>query len=284
MSTWTRFMRRSSSGTIRSCGASPSSSPGTATAPSSARLRTRPGLSACARPCRPYARNACVPMRSSSLRISRAIGRSRRACGRSSSVTPTWSSHCRSTKPTSTSPRTRPAYRPRRGRAHNPEQIREELNLTASAGVAPNKFLAKIASDWRKPDGLFVIQPEEIDAFLLPLPVGRLPGVGKVTGEKLAKLGIKTVGDLRSLDLLTRRQLRPLWSCACTNSPAVSTTMKSSRTGLRNRSQSRILLKGRPLGRNRAHDPAPGRKALVCFAQGITRSADGSPQNEDKRV
>ena len=80
------------------------------------------------------------------------------------------------------------------------EQIRQELNLTASAGVAPNKFLAKLASDWRKPDGLFVIQPEEIDAFLVPLPVGRLPGVGKVTGEKLARLGIQTVGDLRRLD------------------------------------------------------------------------------------
>ena len=81
------------------------------------------------------------------------------------------------------------------------EQIRQELNLTASAGVAPNKFLAKLASDWKKPDGLFVIQPDEVDAFLLPLPVGRLPGVGKVTEEKLTKLGIKTVGELRSLDL-----------------------------------------------------------------------------------
>src|SRR6266699_1776153 len=81
------------------------------------------------------------------------------------------------------------------------EQIREELSLTASAGVAPNKFLAKLASDWRKPDGLFVIQPEEIDAFLLPLPVGRLPGVGKVTEEKLAKLRIQTVGELRGMEL-----------------------------------------------------------------------------------
>ena len=81
------------------------------------------------------------------------------------------------------------------------EQIRQELNLTASAGVAPNKLLAKLASDWRKPDGLFVIQPEEVDAFLLPLSVGRLPGVGKVNGEKLVKLGIRTVGDLRSLEL-----------------------------------------------------------------------------------
>src|ERR1700740_73858 len=80
------------------------------------------------------------------------------------------------------------------------EQIRQELKLTASAGVAPNKFLAKLASDWRKPDGLFVIQPEEVDAFLLPLPVGRLPGVGKVNEEKLTKLGVKTVGELRSLE------------------------------------------------------------------------------------
>ena len=83
------------------------------------------------------------------------------------------------------------------------EQIRQELNLTASAGVAPNKFLAKIASDWRKPDGLFVIQPDEAAAFLAPLPVGRLPGVGKVTGERLGKLGIKTVHDLRGLDVVT---------------------------------------------------------------------------------
>jgi DNA polymerase-4 len=80
-------------------------------------------------------------------------------------------------------------------------QIRDELHLTASAGVAPNKFLAKIASDWRKPDGLFVIQPEDIDTFLPPLPVERLPGVGKVTAERLAHLGIRNVGDLRRMEL-----------------------------------------------------------------------------------
>jgi len=81
------------------------------------------------------------------------------------------------------------------------EQIRQELNLTASAGVAPNKFLAKLASDWRKPDGLFVIQPEEVDRFLLTLPVGRLPGVGKVTGERLEQLGVKTVKELRDVEI-----------------------------------------------------------------------------------
>lgn len=86
------------------------------------------------------------------------------------------------------------------------EQIRQELNLTASAGVAPNKFLAKLASDWCKPDGLFVIQPGDVDGFLQPLPVRRLPGVGKVTGEKLAKLGIQTVMDLRSFDVPVLQQ------------------------------------------------------------------------------
>ncbi|WP_119718034.1 DNA polymerase IV [Cognatilysobacter tabacisoli] len=78
------------------------------------------------------------------------------------------------------------------------DAIRDELQLTASAGIAPNKFLAKIASDWRKPDGQFVIRPHQVDAFLLPLPVGRLPGVGKVMEAKLAELGIATVGELRA--------------------------------------------------------------------------------------
>lgn len=80
-------------------------------------------------------------------------------------------------------------------------QIREEINLTASAGVAPNKFLAKIASDWRKPDGLFVIQPDEVIAFLAPLSVGRIPGVGKVTEMRLKGMGVITVEDLRGRGL-----------------------------------------------------------------------------------
>lgn len=82
------------------------------------------------------------------------------------------------------------------------EQIRQELQLTASAGVAPNKFLAKIASDWRKPDGLFVIQPGEVETFLEPLEVGRLPGVGKVTQQRLEALHVKTVGELRVRDAI----------------------------------------------------------------------------------
>jgi len=79
------------------------------------------------------------------------------------------------------------------------EQIRAELQLTASAGVAPNKFLAKIASDVKKPDGLFVIKPGEVDRFLLPLPVARIPGVGKVMEAKLDTLGVRTVAELRNV-------------------------------------------------------------------------------------
>ena len=77
--------------------------------------------------------------------------------------------------------------------------IREETQLTASAGVAPNKFLAKIASDWRKPDGIFVVRPHQVERFLAPLPVGRLPGVGKVMEARLAELGVSIVGQLRAL-------------------------------------------------------------------------------------
>ena len=76
-------------------------------------------------------------------------------------------------------------------------EIREETQLTASAGVAPNKFLAKIASDWRKPDGLFVIKPHQVASFLPPLPVRKIPGVGKATEAVLTQMGIATVGDLQ---------------------------------------------------------------------------------------
>ena len=78
--------------------------------------------------------------------------------------------------------------------------IRAETRLTASAGVAPNKFVAKIASDFRKPDGLFVVRPREVQGFLAPLAVERLPGVGKVMQRKLAELGIVRVADLRAFD------------------------------------------------------------------------------------
>lgn len=85
-------------------------------------------------------------------------------------------------------------------------RIFQETGLTASAGVAPNKFLAKVASDINKPDGIKVIPPHEIDAFMHTLPVARIPGVGPVTQERMKTLGIHTCLDLqkRSLEELTR--------------------------------------------------------------------------------
>ena len=78
--------------------------------------------------------------------------------------------------------------------------IRDATQLTASAGVAPNKFLAKIASGWRKPDGLTVISPDRVEEFLQALPVDSLWGVGPVTAKKLRALGINRVVDIRDFD------------------------------------------------------------------------------------
>ena len=76
--------------------------------------------------------------------------------------------------------------------------IRETTGLTASAGVAPNKFLAKIASGWRKPDGLTVVAPERMEAFLRELQIDALWGVGPVTAERLRRRGIHRLVDVRN--------------------------------------------------------------------------------------
>ncbi|MBF8259541.1 MAG: DNA-directed DNA polymerase [Actinobacteria bacterium] len=85
--------------------------------------------------------------------------------------------------------------------------VREETGLTVSAGVAANKLLAKIASDMNKPDGLTVVPPGGEKEFLSPLPVGKLWGVGKVTGETLRRMGVSTIGDLSGVpeDVLERK-------------------------------------------------------------------------------
>jgi len=75
--------------------------------------------------------------------------------------------------------------------------IQVETQLTASAGIAPNKFLAKIASDWKKPNGQFVIRPADIDKFMLDLKIEKLWGVGKVTAKKMHELGLHTCGDIQ---------------------------------------------------------------------------------------
>ena len=75
--------------------------------------------------------------------------------------------------------------------------VHRELGITISAGVAPNKFLAKIASDWDKPDGLFVIRPEDVDDFVVRLPVDRIHGVGPKTAKRLHDFGVRNCGDLQ---------------------------------------------------------------------------------------
>jgi DNA polymerase-4 len=86
------------------------------------------------------------------------------------------------------------------------QEIREAIQLIASVGVAPNKFLAKIASDLEKPDALVVVDPDGVQEFLDPLTVGRLWGVGRVTGRVFERLGVGTIGELRRLPVATLRQ------------------------------------------------------------------------------
>jgi DNA polymerase-4 len=76
-------------------------------------------------------------------------------------------------------------------------RVREERRLTVSVGVGPNRLVAKIASDFQKPDGLTVVRPDQVESFLAPLPVRRLHGVGPATERALAEMGIATVADLR---------------------------------------------------------------------------------------
>lgn len=83
---------------------------------------------------------------------------------------------------------------------HLRARIHEELRLTASAGVAPSKLVAKIASDQRKPDGLTVVLPGQVEAFLRPLPISRLWGVGPATAARLEALGIRRIGDLAAME------------------------------------------------------------------------------------
>ena len=80
------------------------------------------------------------------------------------------------------------------------QDIFQLTGLTASAGVAPNKFLAKIASDWHKPNGIYVIKPSQVQQFIQQLPLKKIPGVGKVTQQKLTTLQLHTLGDLQKID------------------------------------------------------------------------------------
>ena len=81
------------------------------------------------------------------------------------------------------------------------QEIRDRVGITCSLGVAPTKIAAKVASDFHKPDGLTVVEPEDVPAFLAPMPVRKIPGIGGKTGAHLETLGIKTIGDLAACDI-----------------------------------------------------------------------------------
>ena len=121
------------------------------------------------------------------------------------------------------------------------EDVRSTTGLTASVGLSGNKFLAKLASDLQKPDGLCVIRPEEAEAKLAPLSVTRLWGVGPKTAARLAGIGIKTIGDLRKLSPgLWRRE----------SAQTKPSTIGDSRPGW-TIGRSSLIAKPRASGRNR---------------------------------
>ena len=110
------------------------------------------------------------------------------------------------------------------------QQVREATQLTISAGVAPNKFLAKIASGWKKPDGLTVIAPERMEDFLQKLPVDALWGVGPKTAARLRAAGIERLVDVRTQDEAALSALWAAWPAGCARWPTASTSAASSRT------------------------------------------------------
>jgi len=84
--------------------------------------------------------------------------------------------------------------------------VRDKVKLTCSIGISPNKLISKIASDYKKPDGLTVVSPERVENFLDELKVRAIPGIGKKTEEKLSEMKLETIGDLKSIDVFTLNQ------------------------------------------------------------------------------
>ena len=87
------------------------------------------------------------------------------------------------------------------------KEIRESVGITISAGIGPNKFIAKIASDWKKPDGQFTVLPNELQAFVDQLPIKKLHGVGKVTAAKMQNLGLTHCSDIKTMDIEELKRL-----------------------------------------------------------------------------
>lgn len=161
------------------------------------------------------------------------------------------------------------------------QRIEAEVGITASAGIGPNKFVAKVASDWRKPNGQFVVRPEEVDAFVAALPVNKIFGVGKVTTQRLHGLGVQTCADLRHWPLTDlvrefgRFGTRLFALCrgvdnreVCTDQPrkslSVENTYPNDLTGaLASQRELDLLITDLELRMARADEAAPVHKAYV---------------------
>jgi DNA polymerase-4 len=102
-------------------------------------------------------------------------------------------------------------------------EILAAVHLTSSVGVAPNRFLAKIASDVNKPDGLTLIAADQVEAFIDRLPIGKVSGVGPKTQTKLEGMGVRYLGEIRKFPEPTLESIFGLTACGCWNSPAAST-------------------------------------------------------------
>ncbi len=185
----------------RSCAAGRSSSAATRTAAASSRPRTtRPGATGSSRRCR-------APKRCGAARPSRSCGRvwastasTRRRCGRSCARSCRPSSRPGSTRATSTSASSRPPSTTRAPLAEAVQAaIRVRTRLSCSLGLASSKVVAKIASDRRKPGGLTIVRPGQEAAFLAPLAIRLLPGVGPRAEARLAAGGVETIGGLAAL-------------------------------------------------------------------------------------
>src|SRR5207302_596883 len=155
------------------------------------------------------------------------------------------------------------------------ERIRDELGLTASAGVAPNKFLAKIASGWQKPDGLTVIAPERVEQFLQQLPVETLWGVGPVTAKKLRAVGIARLVDVRAAD----RELLARTVSIKVRYANFTTVTRSHTAEDSTNSEKYIVACARALleRTDAAHRPV---RLLGVGAHGLEREGDGYPESE----
>jgi DNA polymerase IV (DinB-like DNA polymerase) len=94
------------------------------------------------------------------------------------------------------------------------QEIREKERLTCSIGIGPSRIVAKIASDFMKPDGLTVVTPEKVQKFLVPLPVGKIPGIGRKTGGELEQMGVHTIGDLMRSDIQLLQSRFGKWGLA----------------------------------------------------------------------